>query len=424
MDGMQPPLVVCNEDHRFMVAEQLQELNIRGTTILLEPEGRNTAPAIAAAAWKLMEKDESATMLVLPADHIIENPAALSEAIGSAISSANSGQLVTFAVPPNFPSTGYGYIKKSDSKDSSGASRVDQFIEKPDRKTAENFLQQGGYFWNSGMFMFRASAFLEELNTYKSDINNRIRTAIKNGAEDLDFFRLSNEPYSDCESISVDYAVMEQSSNVSMIPLDAKWNDIGSWSALWEVGKPDKNGNVTKGDVWIENVSDSYIHSENRMVSAVGVKGLVIVETHDGVMVTSMQNDQDIKKIIYNLEQAGRPEAGLHRKVFRPWGNYDCLDSEERFQVKRIMIKPRQSTSMQRHFRRAEHWIVVSGTAEVTCGDKTFILNENESTYIPLGQQHRLKNPGDVLLELIEVQSGSYLGEDDIERIDDEYGRT
>ena len=371
-----------------------------------------------------MEKDESATMLVLPADHIIENPAALSEAIGSAISSANSGQLVTFAVPPNFPSTGYGYIKKSDSKDSSGASRVDQFIEKPDRKTAENFLQQGGYFWNSGMFMFRASAFLEELNTYKSDINNRIRTAIKNGAEDLDFFRLSNEPYSDCESISVDYAVMEQSSNVSMIPLDAKWNDIGSWSALWEVGKPDKNGNVTKGDVWIENVSDSYIHSENRMVSAVGVKGLVIVETHDGVMVTSMQNDQDIKKIIYNLEQAGRPEAGLHRKVFRPWGNYDCLDSEERFQVKRIMIKPRQSTSMQRHFRRAEHWIVVSGTAEVTCGDKTFILNENESTYIPLGQQHRLKNPGDVLLELIEVQSGSYLGEDDIERIDDEYGRT
>ncbi len=419
------PIIVCNEEHRFMVAEQMQELEIKQNAIILEPAGRNTAPAIAAAAIKLMQDsgDDDAIILVLPADHIIHGDECFQTAIDNAIASAEDNQLVTFGVVPDKPSTGYGYLKVSAKPTADAAVKVEQFVEKPDLKTAKKYLKDGHYFWNSGMFAFKASQYLAEIKKLHPNIFAQVEKSVSLAKNDLDFFRLDSDSYSECDNISVDYAVMERSSKVTMVPLKSRWNDIGSWSSLWDVGSKDNSGNVTKGDVWLESVSNSYIHSENKLVSAIGIEDLIIVETHDGVMVTSKAHDQDIKILVAQLQDAERPEVMLHRKAFRPWGNYDCLDSGERFQVKRIMVKSGQCTSMQKHFKRAEHWIVVSGTAEVTCGDKTYLLNENESTFIPLGAQHRLKNPGPEPLEIIEVQSGSYLGEDDIVRIDDEYGR-
>ena len=420
------PIVVCNEEHRFMVAEQLQDLGTKHNAIILEPTGRNTAPAIAAAAFQLLQSNDNtdALMLVLPADHIIDDSEKLQNAIQIAAGSAKNGDLVTFGVEPYKAATGYGYLQTGASKQDGKAFKVDQFVEKPDSTTAEKYLEDGGYYWNSGMFIFSAKQYLKELARTKPDIYKLVEVSVQNAQIDLDFVRLEEASYQQCENISVDYAVMEKADNVTMVPLGASWNDIGSWSSLWEVGNKDDDGNVTKGDVWLDSVSNSYVHAENKMVGAVGVDDLIIVETHDGVIVTSKSHDQEIKQIVNQLKDAGRPEVELHRKAFRPWGNYDCLDSGERFQVKRIMVKAGQCTSMQKHFHRAEHWIVVSGTAEVTCGDKTFILTENESTFIPLGEQHRLKNPGTVPLEIIEVQSGTYLGEDDIQRIDDEYGRS
>ena len=421
------PLIICNEEHRFMVAEQLQELESPQNTIILEPVGRNTAPAIAAAAYKLSLSDglDNACILVLPADHIVNNIDQFTKAVKMALPSALNGNLVTFGVTPDKPATGYGYIKtRAQSVTDNGAIPVEAFVEKPDLETAKEYVKSGEYFWNGGMFLMKVSTFLEQLELFNPEMCAQVKISVSHGQKDLDFFRLDSESYTQCENISLDYAVMEKSEIVSMVPLNAGWSDIGSWTSLWETGQHDDAGNVTKGDVWLESVNDCYIHSESRLLSAIGVKDLIIVETHDGVMVTTKEHDQDIKRIVAQLKKSDRSETELHRKAFRPWGNYDCLDNGDRFQVKRIMVKSGHCTSMQKHFHRAEHWIVVSGTAEVTCGEKTFILSENQSTFIPLGEQHRLRNPGTVPLELIEVQSGAYLGEDDIQRIDDEYGRS
>ena len=421
------PLIVCNEEHRFMVAEQLQELDSAQNAIILEPVGRNTAPAIAAAAYKLSLIDglDNACMLVLPADHIVDDTDQFAKAVSAALPSAMNNNLVTFGITPDKPATGYGYIKTNGQKNAENtAIPVEAFVEKPDLETATAYVKSGEYFWNGGMFLMKVSAFLEQLETLNPEMCARVKESVSHAQKDLDFFRLESGSYQQCENTSVDYAVMEKSDNVSMVPMNAGWSDIGSWTSLWETGQHDDAGNVVKGDVLLESVNDCYVHSESRLLSAIGVKDLIIVETHDGVMVTTKEHDQDIKRIVARLKQSGRSETELHRKAFRPWGNYDCLDNGDRFQVKRIMVKPGQCTSMQKHFHRAEHWIVVSGTAEVTCGDKTFILSENQSTFIPLGEQHRLRNPGSVPLELIEVQSGIYLGEDDIQRIDDEYGRS
>lgn len=420
--GITDPIVVCNEEHRFMVAEQMQELDINHGLIILEPLARNTAPAIATAAAKLAADDslKDVVMLVLPADHLIRGHEALHQAIETAAASASAGNLVTFGIQPDRAMTGYGYIKTGQGE---GAVEAEHFVEKPDLVTAEQYLAEGGYYWNSGIFLFTPEKCIAEFKAHAPDTYQHAAAAFEAAAKDLDFLRLEQSAYEHCENISIDYAIMERSDSVKVVRLDADWNDIGSWTSLWETGSKDDNGNVTRGDVWLESVNNSYVHAENKLVSALGVDDLIIVETHDGLLVTSKEADQDIKKIVERLKNARRPEVELHRKAFRPWGNYDCLDNGERFQVKRIMVKPGEATSMQKHYHRAEHWIVVSGTAEVTCGDQTFILPENEAAYIPLGERHRLRNPGKVPLEIIEVQSGAYLGEDDIERFDDQYGR-
>lgn len=422
--GIEQPLVVCNEEHRFMVAEQMMELGIKHNAIILEPVARNTAPAIAAAAARLVASGNgSALMLVLPADHLIYDSDAFTQCIESGVSAAADGSIVIFGITPDHAATGFGYIKVRDKQNHQSVSAVEAFVEKPDLATAESYLAEGGYFWNSGMFLLTAEVCLAELDRFSPGISGPASEALKLAQNDLDFLRLEQEHYAKCPNISIDYAVMEHSDKVSMVPLDAGWTDIGSWSSLWESGDKDDNGNVTKGDVLLESVKNSYIHAESKLVAALGVENLILVETHDGLMVTTKEHDQDIKKIVERLKSAQRPEVELHRKAFRPWGNYDCLDDGERFQVKRIMVKPGECTSAQRHYHRAEHWIVVRGTAEVTIGEKTSMISENEAAYIPLGEKHRLRNPGKVPLEVIEVQSGAYLGEDDIERFDDVYGR-
>lgn len=420
------PVVVCNDAHRFMVAEQMQDIGIHHDAIILEPIARNTAPAIAVAA-SYLESTESlgqTLMLVLPADHLIRDTEAFVRAITAVRETASAGRLVTFGIRPDWPATGYGYIKATGSPSGTNAVPVEHFVEKPDRTTAEMYMSAGDYFWNSGIFLFTPNDCLVELERSSSMLRTHAEDALNRAVADLDFIRLDRELYARCENISFDYAVMERSNNVSMIPMDVGWSDIGTWTSLWNAGFKDEADNVIHGDVCIENVANSYIHSENRLVTALGVDSLIIVETHDGLLVTSREHDQDIDRIVSRLKRAGRSEVGLHRKAFRPWGNFDCLDNGNRFQVKRITVKPGGSTSVQKHNFRAEHWIVVSGTAEVICGNDTFMLAENESTYIPVGEKHRLSNPCDVPLEIIEVQSGSYLGEDDIQRFDDEYGRS
>ena len=420
------PIVLCNDEHRFLVAEQLQWLGIEERTIILEPVGRNTGPAIATAAAQLNNRNDETEylMLVLPADHRINNVSAFVKAIEVAGDAAGQSNLITFGISPDRPATGYGYIKTTSREEENRVAAVEQFVEKPDLERARSYLAEGNYFWNSGMFLFSPEVCLEEFEQHCPQINKYASAALAAAVEDLDFLRLDRTSYEQCPNISVDYAVLEKSDRVKVVPLDAGWSDVGSWTSLWESGEKDEHGNVTRGDVLVESVKNSYIHSENKLVTALGVDDLIIVETHDGLLVTSKEFDQDIKNIVERLRQLGRPEVDLHRKAFRPWGNYDCLDDGDRFQVKRIMVKSGEQISMQKHFHRAEHWIVVSGTAEVTCGDKTFMLSENEAAYIPLGEKHRLKNPGKVPLEIIEVQSGTYLGEDDIVRFDDEYGRS
>ena len=418
LDNLLEPIIVCNEEHRFMVAEQLRELGVKESSILLEPIGRNTAPAIALAALLAKNKQLSdAILLVLPADHIIKNEIALHQAIQKALPLADSGKLVTFGIVPNCAETGYGYIQHD------GASQVLRFVEKPDKPTAEAYVNSGEYLWNSGMFLFKASSFLETLSQYEPDILHSCQTALEHPHSDKDFMRINAEAFKTCPSISIDYAVMEKAKNVAVTPLDAGWSDVGAWSAVWDVGAKDINGNVLRGDVLTSQAQNNLVYSEERLVALVGVDNLVVIDTKDATLVAQRDQVQDVKKIVEQLQHQERSEAVLHREVFRPWGSYDCIDGADRFQVKRITVNPGERLSLQMHYHRAEHWIVVKGTAEVRCGEKTMILTENQSTYIPLGEVHQLANPGKVPLEIIEVQSGSYLGEDDIVRFEDRYGR-
>ncbi len=419
LDGVQAPLVVCNEEHRFMVAEQLRELDQASQGILLEQVGRNTAPAIALAALQLQQQsDDDALLLVLPADHVINDMAAFHAAIAQATDLAIEGLLVTFGIVPQRAETGYGYIQHD------GKHKVLRFVEKPDQETAEHYAASGEYFWNSGMFLFSTSIYLAALEQYAPEVLTACTAALDGERTDGDFIRLDTEAFATCPSISVDYAVMEQADNVAVVPLDAGWSDVGAWSAVWEVGETDAQGNVTRGDVMLQSARNNLAYSERRLVALLGVDDLVVVDTQDATLVAHRDRVQDVKLLVDQLKAAERPEAVLHREVFRPWGSYDCIDSAARYQVKRITVKPGEKLSLQMHYHRAEHWIVVSGTAEVRCGDKTVLLTENQSTYIPLGETHSLANPGKVPLELIEVQSGSYLGEDDIVRFKDVYGRT
>lgn len=419
------PLVICNQEHRFMAAEQLRAINIAPHAIILEPVGRNTAPAVAVAALKLMENDQDPLMLVLPADHDIKNIPNFTAALEQGRSLAETDVLVTFGIVPQGPETGYGYIRKGELLDpASGASRLSRFVEKPDRKTAETYVASGDYCWNSGMFMFRASTILRELTLHAPDIVSACRAALTKGVSDLDFFRLEPDAFFLSPSDSLDYSVMEKTDQGVVVPIDAGWNDLGSWDALWSTGEKDKNNNVVLGDVITRNAVNSYFNAQSRLIAAVGVSDLVVVETKDAVLVASREQVQDVKSVVESLRTTSREEAVSHTEVFRPWGSYEGIDSGNRFQVKRICVKPGAKLSLQKHFHRAEHWTVVSGTAIVTKGDKEILLRENESTYIPLGVMHRLENPGRIPLELIEVQSGPYLGEDDIVRFDDIYGRS
>jgi mannose-1-phosphate guanylyltransferase/mannose-6-phosphate isomerase len=422
--GLMAPLVVCGNDHRFMVAEQLREVGITPLGILLEPVGRNTAPAVAAAAHHLKAIDPEAIMLVLPADHVIENGAAFREAVERATRLVQQGALATFGIVPKTPETGYGYIRRGEQVAECGECyKVDRFVEKPDAATAEGFLAEGGYYWNSGMFMFHASRYLTELEQHAPAIADAATQAMQAAYRDLDFCRLDEAAFSACPSDSIDYAVMEHTRDAAVVPADIGWNDVGSWSALWEVQAKDGDGNARRGDVYLDNVKNSLVRAESRIVAVVGVEDIVVVETQDAVLVTHKNQVQRVKQVVEHLKSKERTEHLHHTRVYRPWGHYEGIDAGDRFQVKRITVKPGEKLSLQMHHHRAEHWVVVSGTARVTCGDKVSLLSENESTYIPIGMNHRLENPGKLPLHIIEVQSGSYLGEDDIVRFEDIYKR-
>ncbi|CAN7502307.1 mannose-1-phosphate guanylyltransferase/mannose-6-phosphate isomerase [Massilia sp. LjRoot122] len=422
--GVMAPLVVCGNDHRFMVAEQLREIGITPLGILLEPVGRNTAPAVAAAAHYLKAIDPEALMLVLPADHVIENGAAFRDAVERAVTLVSQGALATFGIVPKTPETGYGYIRRGEPVAHCGdCYKVARFVEKPDAATAQSFLDDGGYYWNSGMFMFHAERFLAELQLHAPAIADAAGKAVSTGYRDLDFCRLEEKAFSDSPSDSIDYAVMEKTLDAAVVPADIGWNDVGSWSALWEVQPKDANGNAQRGDVYLDGVTNSLVRAESRIVAVVGVDNLVVVETQDAVLVTHKDQVQRVKQVVDHLKSKARTEHLHHTRVYRPWGHYEGIDAGDRFQVKRITVKPGEKLSLQMHHHRAEHWVVVSGTARVTCGDRVSLLSENESTYIPIGMNHRLENPGKLPLHIIEVQSGSYLGEDDIVRFEDIYQR-
>ena len=414
------PIVVANEEHRFLVAEQLRQVGAPVPAILLEPVGRNTAPAIAAAALQAMAGGADPLLLVLPSDHVVRDVAGFQRAVREASSAAEAGALVTFGVVPDAPETGFGYIQ---AEAGDGLRQVLRFVEKPDAATARSYLDAGGYYWNSGMFLFRASRYLEELARFRPDIVDAVRAAHVAARHDGDFVRLDKDAFSACPSDSIDYAVMEKTADARVLPVDIGWNDVGSWSALWDVAERDADGNAHHGDVIAVDSRNSYAYAQ-RLVALVGVDDIVVVETDDAVLVARKDKVQEVKQVVARLKQEQRSQAVLHREVHRPWGSYDSVDNGGRHQVKRIKVKPGAALSLQMHHHRAEHWIVVSGTAKVTRGDETLLLSENESTYIPLGVKHRLENPGKVPLELIEVQSGSYLGEDDIVRFEDVYGRS
>jgi mannose-1-phosphate guanylyltransferase/mannose-6-phosphate isomerase len=423
LPGVAAPIVVASEDHRFLAAEQLREAGIQGGTVVLEPAARNTAPAIALGALEALKRDADALLLVLPADHLIADTAAFTDAVERALPAASDGWLVTFGIRPDRAETGFGYIRRGDSI-GEGTYRVARFVEKPDLATAESYLADGGYDWNSGMFLFKAARYLEELGQHQPAMLAAVRAAHAQAASDLDFVRVDKDAFAKVPEDSIDYAVMEKTSRAAVIPTACGWSDIGSWSALWLAGERDADGNLREGDTLAVDTRGCLLRSHDRhLVATVGVDDLVVVTTPDATLVARRDAAQDVKKIVEQLKAAGRSEHSFHRVVHRPWGSYDSLEAGERFQVKRIVVKPGAALSLQKHHHRAEHWIVVSGTAEVTCDDKVFLLAENQSTYIPLGSTHRLKNPGKVALELIEVQSGSYLGEDDIVRFDDVYGR-
>ena len=414
------PIVVANEEHRFLVAEQLRQIGVPTPSILLEPIGRNTAPAIAAAALQAMSGGDDPLLLVLPSDHVVRDAAAFRAAVAEASAAAEQGALVTFGIVPTGPETAFGYIHAAGAEP--GVRIVERFVEKPDAATAQSYLDLGGYYWNSGMFLFRASRYLQELERFRPDMLAATRTAWERATRDGDFIRLDRDAFAACPADSIDYAVMERTDAAQVLPVDIGWNDVGSWSALWDVARRDADGNATLGDVIAIDSRNSYVHAR-RLVALVGVDDLVVVDTDDAVLVARKDRVQQVKDVVARLKHEQRSHAALHREVHRPWGSYDSVDVGPRFQVKRIKVKPGARLSLQSHTQRAEHWIVVSGTARVTRDNDVFELHANQSTYIPIGAKHRLENPGSEMLELIEVQSGDYLGEDDIVRYDDVYGR-
>lgn len=416
----QDPLLICNQEHRFIVAEQLRQQGLQHGGIILEPVGRNTAPAIALAALQAIKAGQDPLLLVLAADHVIQQSLAFTQAVEAAIPSAEQGMLVTFGIVPTVPETGYGYIKQGELVGES-AYRVAQFVEKPNLATAEQYLSSGEYYWNSGMFLFKASRYLAELKAHRPDILKACELAMQGARSDLDFIRLDEDKFFECPDDSIDYAVMEKTQDALVVPMDAGWSDVGSFSALWEVSEKDSAGNVVVGDVIFEQTRNSYIYAQNKLVSAVGVDNLVIIETKDAVLVANKDKVQDVKNIVNQLKTQNRRECDQHREVYRPWGSHDEIAEGERFHVKHLKVKPGEKTALQMHHHRAEHWVVVQGTAKVTNGEKSYLVSENQSTYIPLGSAHRIENPGKVDLHLIEVRSGSYLHEDDIVRLE-EYG--
>jgi mannose-1-phosphate guanylyltransferase/mannose-6-phosphate isomerase len=422
------PVIVCNDAHRFLVAEQLRQVSVQPCSIVLEPFGRNTAPAIGLAALAALKSTAAAganaaepVLLVLPADHVIRDTTAFQVAAVAAVTAAEQGRLVTFGVVPSAPETGYGYIRRGEPL--GPVYRIAQFVEKPQLERAKTFVASGEYYWNSGMFVFRARRYLEELERFAPAIAAACREAFDAAKADLDFTRIDAQVFGRCPSDSIDYAVMERTADAVVVPLDAGWSDVGSWASLHAASDADTSGNVCHGDVLTEDTSNSYLYSESRLVAAVGLDSHVVVETKDAVLVAPKDRVQDVKALVGRIKDLGRYEHSLHREVFRPWGSYDSLENGNRFQVKRLSVKPGAQLSLQMHHHRAEHWVVVSGTARITRGDETFILEENQSTYIPIGVKHRIENPGKIPLQIIEVQSGAYLGEDDIVRLEDSYGR-
>ncbi|WP_097481455.1 mannose-1-phosphate guanylyltransferase/mannose-6-phosphate isomerase [Escherichia coli] len=424
LDGLNclPPVIVSNNEHRFIVAEQLRQFGVDDFQIILEPVGRNTAPAVALAALKSLELHGDHHMLVLAADHAIQDIEAFHAAVLAAEQESVDNKLVTFGIVPTKPETGYGYIKKGEQVKNS-VFKVNSFVEKPDLETAKNYLEQKCYLWNSGMFMFKASVYLDELKKFRPDILAACKESLSSASTDLDFIRLNSDVFAECPDESIDYAVMEKTQDCVVIPLDADWSDIGSWTSLWEISEKDEHENVSHGDVINYNSRNNYIYSEGSLISTVGVNNLIIVQTKDALLVAQQDNVQDIKKIVEILKKQKRSEHISHREVYRPWGGYDSVERGDRYQVKRITVKPGECLSTQMHHHRAEHWVVVAGTAKVTCGERTFFVTENESTFIPIGTVHTLENPGKIPLEVIEIQSGVYLGDDDIVRLSDKYGR-
>ena len=423
--GFARPIIACNDEHRFLVGEQLREIGVRAETILVEPVGRNTAPAVAAAALAIAAKDPEAVILMSPSDHYVAKPAALHDAVAKALPAARAGYLVTFGIPPARPETGYGYIETGEPLDEAPAClRVRRFVEKPDAAAAERLAASGIHLWNSGLLMFAARHFLAELRRFEPELVAHVETALKRAQTDLDFLRLDGEAFAAARSISVDYAVLERTPKSAVVPVEMGWTDVGSWSSLWEIAPKDADGNVILGDALAIDVKNSYIRGDSRLVAVLGLEGVMVVDTADAVLVMARDRAQDLRRIVDRIERDGRSEHLRHRRVLRPWGSYEQVDAGARFQVKRLVVKPGGRLSLQRHAQRAEHWVVVRGVARVTRDRDVFDLVANQSTYIPLGTAHRLENPGAEPLHLIEVQSGDYLGEDDITRIDDSYGRS
>ncbi|MEK9631655.1 MAG: mannose-1-phosphate guanylyltransferase/mannose-6-phosphate isomerase [Synechococcus sp.] len=424
LPGLGSPILICNEDHRFIVAEQMRQLGVEPESILLEPMGRNTAPAVCVAALRATARGEDPLLLVLAADHVIREPEKFRATVEAGIPAAEAGRLVTFGIVPTAPETGYGYIESAEALNAASPVPIARFVEKPDRATAEQFLASGRFTWNSGMFLFRASAMLAELERLAPELVSCCRSALEHDTPDLQFLRLDREAFSQCPSVALDVAVMERTPLGSVLPLDAGWSDVGSWSALWETADQDENGNVLRGRVISEGSRNCYLRSEHRLVVGLGVENLVVVETDDAVLIAERSQAQNVKAIVQQLEADGSSEGKAHRRIYRPWGHYTSIVEGSRWQVKRISVKPGASLSLQMHHHRAEHWVVVRGTALVEKNGVEELIGENQSTYIPLGAQHRLSNPGKIPVEMIEIQSGAYLGEDDIVRLEDVYGRS
>jgi mannose-1-phosphate guanylyltransferase / mannose-6-phosphate isomerase len=424
LPGAADPLLLCSDAHRFLIAEQMQEIGVAPRAIVLEPMGRNTAPAAAVAALMIAEEDAKGVIMLLPSDHVVRDAKAFGEAAGLASAAAREGHIVTFGMAPSGPEIGYGYVHRGPRLETlDGAHRVQRFVEKPDVETAKGYMADGGYFWNSGMFVFRADVLIEDMRLHAPDVLAAAREALAKSQRDLDFVRLDAEAFANAPNISIDYALMEKTDRAAIVPCDIGWSDVGAWSALWDIRDRDAQSNVLLGDVIAHDSTGSYVHSDGRLTALVGVRDLVVIATDDAVLVADKSRAQDVKAVVDRLKSENRSEHTEHKRVFRPWGSYETVDIGDRFQVKHIMVKPGGRLSLQMHHHRAEHWVVVQGTARVTVGDKVSLLKENESTFIPLGERHRLENPGDVPLRLIEVQSGGYLGEDDIVRFDDAYGR-